>query len=429
LTVDSVYGDDVQALLSPSTTSFQTINGAITYRSTLPTNPQQTVFVYPGTYYESIVIPSYTAIRGSSTQTTFISLTGPFVASQKLVTMSEHTRLEDITLNLSYTGAYHHDLVGIEFPGTTSQTAKLRTSVVTVDNRNANALVGTNNVTGILFNGTGSLNPSTFSFNSIKGSTINVYSNGAGDKRGILVSGSNQVSTRDTNIFVAAPSYTLGPTGSYVGVETNDPNGTGSIQLRSTTIGAPDTHTGTFPYTSSDIRQTTPASLTNPTYLQSPGIQIGPGTDLVTKSAGTKPFSTYTYPTTLFYCGFGTIPNNRLSGYLWPGTVNFENSRYPDQTNPTARYRVQQPAILSGISASCNILTGTDTVVITVCKNATGGSVISNPTPFTLTLTSTALSGSFYDGSVDFAAGDFINVFIDVTGGSLHDLAIQLDLF
>lgn len=57
----------------------------------------------------------------------------------------------------------------------------------------------------------------------MKGSTINVYSNGPGNKRGILVSGSNQVSTRDTNIYVAAPSYTLGPTGSYVGVETNDP--------------------------------------------------------------------------------------------------------------------------------------------------------------------------------------------------------------
>jgi hypothetical protein len=427
LTVDSVYGNDDEASISPSTTSFQNINGAISYRLLAPANPQQTIFVYPGTYYESIVIPTNTAIRGSSTQTTFISLTGP-TGPTTLVTMGEQTRLEDITLNLSYTGTYHHDLVGIEFPGTTSQTAKLRTSVVTVDNRNADALAETSNVTGVLFSGTGSVNPSSFSFNSIKGSTINVYSNGAGNKRGILVSGSNQVSTRDTNIYVAAPQGPAGPIGSYVGVETNDVGGTGSIQLRSTTIGAPRETAPLGTYTSSDILQTTPASLTNPTYLASPGIQIGPGTDLVTKSAGTKPFSTYTYPTTLFYCGYGNIQNH-LTGYLWPGTVKFENNRYPDQTNPAARYRIQQPTILSGISASCNILNSGHSVQITVCKNATGGSVASNPTVFTVTLTSTALSGSFYDGSVDFAAGDFINVFISVNGGSLHDLAIQLDLF
>jgi hypothetical protein len=61
---------------------------------------------------------------------------------------------------------------------------------------------------------------------------------------------------------------------------------------------------------------------------------------------------------------------------------------------------------------------------------ATGGA-LSNPTPFTVTLTGTPLvtDASFYNASVDFASGDFVNLYIDVTGNSLQDLAVQLDLF
>lgn len=54
-------------------------------------------------------------------------------------------------------------------------------------------------------------------------------------------------------------------------------------------------------YTASDILQTTPYTISDPTYLASTGIQIGPGTDLVTKSAGEKGFSTYIYPTVIYY--------------------------------------------------------------------------------------------------------------------------------
>jgi hypothetical protein len=337
--------------------------------------------------------------------------------------MGENTRLEDITLNLQ--SLQHHDLIGVQYSGTSSQTAKLRTTVITVDNSLAGP-TGTSNVYGVLFSGVDSLNPAAFSFNAIKGSTINVKSDGNGNKRGILVNNSNIVTTRDTNIYIAGAWSPNGFTGSYVGVETADSGGVGSIQLRSTTIGATKP-IGFQTYSSSDILQTYPATIVNPTYLASAGIQIGPGTDLVTKSAGGKGFSTFIYPTTLFYCALRNIGSQR-TGYLWPGTVLFSSS-YPDTTTPAARYRVQQPLILSGLSASCNILTGGDTVTITVCKNAATGTALSNATPFTVTLTSGATTASFYGASVDFAAGNFINLHIDASGNSLHDLAIQLDLF
>jgi hypothetical protein len=68
-------------------------------------------------------------------------------------------------------------------------------------------------------------------------------------------------------------------------------------------------------YTASDILQTNPSTVVNPAYLASAGIQIGPGVDLVTKTAGGAPFSTYTYPTTIFYGCRNTITNEK-SGYF-----------------------------------------------------------------------------------------------------------------
>jgi hypothetical protein len=425
LLVDQVYGDNLTASIGGL--PYKTVEYAVSQTSGITGT---TIWIMPGTYNltHGLTLSDQIALRGLNTQTCTLQMLG-VTGDTTLLTMGENCRVEDLSLRLGSTG--HHKLIGIEFPGTSTQTSKLRTSVLTVDNSGASGTTGESNVFGVMCGGTGGFSESTFSFNCIKGSTINVKSNGAGSKRGILVSGTNQVSTRDTNIYVATPT---GSTGSYVGVETVDPSVpglTGSIQLRTTSIGAPKQ---LIPKTfeSSDILQTYPPSLTDPSYLASPGIQLGPGTDLVNKAAGGKPFSTYTYPTTIFYCGKGNAGNN-VSGYLWPGTVLFAGggNNTPDTTNPAARYRIQQPAILSGLSVSCNILTGGDTVTVTVCKNAVGGSVLSNPTvpSFSVTLTSAAKEATFYNGSVDFKVGDYLNVFIDVNGNSLHDLAIQVDMF
>ena len=415
LRVDSVYGNDSTASISGL--PYLTVNAAVSAAVS-----GCTIWILPGTYTltSGITVPPGVSLRGLSLQTCTIQMTG-VTSDTTLLTMGENTRVEDLTLNLTSSG--HYTLKGIVFGGTTSTTAKLRTCVLTVNNSTASD-IGTSNVYGVECSGTGGLNSASFSFNCLKGSTINVKSNGNGDKRGILISNSNVVTTRDLNVYVAAPPGPTGFTGSYVGVVTNDTGGTGSIQMRSTTVGTVKP-TGTQGYINSDILQSTPSIVSDPTYLASPGIQIGPGTDLVTKSAGGKPFSTYIYPTTLFYCVLG---NNNRSGYLWPGTVSASGS-YPDQTTPTARYRTQQPLILSGISASLNSAGGGASVVITACKNASTGGSLSNPTVFTITLSSANLNDSFYNGSVDFSSGDFISIFISITGGNVTDLSVQLDLF
>jgi len=127
---------------------------------------------------------------------------------------------------------------------------------------------------------------------------IHIYSNGNGLKRGILVSGTNRVSIRDSNIYVYEPTSNDSH-GSYVGVETDDSSNIGTIEIRNSTIGV------VLPidasYNASDILQTKPENILDPTYLINSGIQIGPGTDLLSKSAGGKGFSTYVYPTIIYY--------------------------------------------------------------------------------------------------------------------------------
>jgi hypothetical protein len=418
--VDAVLGNDSTASVSGN--PFKTITAAVQSVSS-----GQSVWILPGTYTitSPIVVPSGVSIRGLSLQTTV--LRADVTSSFTMLTMGEGCRVEDLTLTLNCTGSTNNVVLkGVVFGGTSSQTSKLRVCVVTVNNSTMSRTL-TSTVTAVEFNGTGALTSSTFSFNSIKGSTINVISNGAGNKRGLLISNSNQASTRDTNIYVATPSDTAS-TGSYVGVETNDtvssPNPVGSIQLRSTTIGV-----GGFassPYTASDILQTKPATISDPTYLASSGIQVGPGTDLVTKSAGGFPFSTFVYPTIVYYGLKGDLRSG-TAGYLWPGTQAVSAGTFPDATTPPAYFRVQQPLLLSGMYASLNIAPGgANSVTLTVYQNG-----VSTGT-YTTTISGTATFNTFYNGSVRFNTGDYLSLYVSYTGGGAnlaHDLTVQLDLF
>ena len=421
LRVDSINGNNSTASIGGN--PYLTIQGAI---AAIGVGTGYTIWVLPGTYNLSagITLPDGNSIRGLSTQTTIIQMLS-VTANTTLVTMGENTRMEDLTLKLTSSG--HYTLKGILFGGSSSITAKIRTCVLTVDNSTA-SVGGSSIVTGVEALGTGTLGTGTFSFNSLKGATFNVYSNGGGNKRGILVSGTNLMSTRDVNIYVAQPSNTAS-TGSYVGVETADSSNTGSIQLRTTTIGTVTPVSGNA-YTASDILQTNPTTITNPSYLASAGIQVGPGTDLVTKTAGGKGFSTYSYPTTVFYGLKGNV-RNIINGYLWPGTQEVKNNIFPDSSLPAAYYRIQQPCILSGISCGLNTAPGTgNAITLTVRRTpiATGTIV---DTIFTVTFGATDILQNFYNGSVNLAAGDRIHIYLTGATGTTAatDLTVQIDMF
>ena len=418
--VDSIYGNDATASVSGS--PYKTLESALMHIQS-----GQTIYILPGTYTISsgMILPNGISIHGMSVQTTILQMN--VNVSTTMITMGENCRIEGLTINLYGNGNNNYlVLKGIVFGGTSSQTSKLRTAVLSVNNRDISYDLSSN-VIGIEFSGIGDLTTSSFSFNSIKGSTINVYSNGQGIKRGILISGSNQVSTRDTNIFVSKPTNVLS-TGSYVGIETNDIAQSGSIQLRNTTVGVnyPSMNDS---YIASDILQTTPDTIIDPTYLASYGIQIGPGTDLVTKSAGEKGFSTYIYPTVIYY-GLKGDTNEKNSGYLWPGTQKASGD-FPDRNiSKPAYFRVQQPSLISGLSCALNESPGIgNSVILTIQVTPFNISIVD--TSFSVILSDSTLEGTYYNTSYRCGTGDLIHLYIDFSGNktAAHDITAQIDLF
>jgi hypothetical protein len=375
-----------------------------------------TVWIAPGTYTlasatTGLTIPDTCSLRGLSTQTTRIVMNASNPGGTvTMLTMGENSRVEDVTLTLNSSNATTN-LVGINLPGSTSNTSKLRTAVMTVNN--AGVPVGsTTNVYGILDNGSGVLGAASFSFNYTRGVTINVYSNGGGSKRGILVSTGNEVTFRDTNLYLAAPTD-LASTGDYRGVETTD--ATASCQFRTCSISGPSTAGG---YTGSDILQTTPGA-GNINY----GIQLGPGCDLINKTAGGRPFTTYVTPTTLLY----GLNNNVVTGprYLWPGTLTSSG----DTTE--VFYRFQQKAIVQGMSFNLRVAPGAGkSVTVTVHKSATGVPGSGVATAMVATASGTSTQGTCYTASVDFAQFAYLSVQVTATaGGNAQDLVVELDLF
>ena len=562
--VDRIYGNDATAYIGGL--PFATINAAVaavrgTGSLAVPQYSYVMIWVLPGTHtlsptgtnatitdttgatlYPLIALPATTSLRGMGVNCCIITCTNPSQHTA-LLQMGENCRVEDVTLTLvqtNFSGLSYWNLVGIYKGGSTSVTSKIRTSVINVNNATID-VVAVTNVYAVQCDGTGGIvnglpSHTIFSHNSLKGSTLNVYSNGGGKKRGIAVTNSCAITTRDMNVYVAAPSTitSTGPTGTYVGIETNDTPATGHtgnigmIQLRTTTVGAwyPWNYVlssvigPSGSYGSSDILQTTPTPFSsaitavapstpsagyvtytvgttagfypgfnviftgigpstggnaryyyNGTYsiysmtpttivvpstnvtttgitytgalatsslvptAQTPGIQIGPGTDLVTRSAGGLGFTTYVYPSTLFYGVRGVINTGTNFGYLWPGTslVAGGGNKYPDVTNPPAYYRAQEPTIVSGMSVAVTAAPGAgDYITITICKNATGApsAVPSNPTSITITLSNNTLVGIYYNTTATFAVGDCLSVHVNSsTGSAATDLSLQVDLF
>ena len=514
LVVDSVNGNDGTAAVNGL--PFLTVEAAIAY---ILANSLTgvTVWIMPGTYALSagILVPSTCSIRGVSLQTCRLTLSASNPGGTvTMITMGDNTRIEDLSITLSSTNATTN-LIGIALPGITNANSKIRTSVITVNNSTLSSSSVTN-VYGLISNGSGIASPSTFSFNAIKGSTVNVISNGGGDKFGLYMppgaSYANQFSTRDLNVYVAAPVDATS-TGLYVGVYTINPDS--QIQMRATSVGGPaypaiqlalpvlirtdsnilltglqtiqgvsllsgnrvlvsaqtvGSENGIYIVNSGawtrslDMQAGTAAYgiytvATEGTYIntgwecttvgnvgataltfaqryfggdvlqQSPqagfgtnGIQIGPGTDLVNKTACSHPFTTYVTPTTLIY-GI----NAQLSAgerYLWPGTM----SSGGDTTQ--IFYKFQQKSIVQGMQINMRTPPGVGhTATFTVYRSTTGVAGSGVPTQMEVIISGTNTSGTCYNTSVDFRQGEYIAVRAERTANGAEDIVVEVDVF
>lgn len=408
--VDAVNGNDATG--SVNGTAFLTVPAALTAIGAL--GSPGTVWVLPGTYTlaAGITIPNTCSIRGMSTQTTTIRWAASVPGgTATLLTMGENTRVEDLTLQLTSVDATT-DLVGISLPNTTSQTSKIRTCVLTVNNSTV-PTGSTTNVTGILSNGASPIVNATWTTNFSRGVTVSVYSNGGGTKRTILCPTASVITLRDTNLYCAPPAD-VASIGTYFGVETT--NNLALITMRTCTVGGGINGAGA--YTGGDILQTAPATGGGTTAY---GIYLGDGTDLINHRAGSKPFSITASATLLVYSLKGNVPNG--ARYYWLG-----NQTAGDATEVFTR--VQERQLVYGLFVTLRQAPGVgQSVTVTVRKSTTGVPGSGVATAFTVTLSGASTNGQFYGASDAFEKGEFISVQSTATGGVPADLVIQIDTY
>ncbi|RAS85575.1 hypothetical protein A4U60_09300 [Priestia endophytica] len=370
-------GNDATASIGGS--PFKTINGAISAINSMGATGI-TILVYPGVYDETVIMPPGNSLRGISLLTVTIRQQN-VTSNTTLLTMGENTRVEDVTLMLTSTN--HVNLTGVAFPGTTSQTAKLRTASITVDNSTA-LTTGTSNIYGIHSYGTG--NPLD-NVDAIRASVITVKSAGLGTKRALLVNtNSHRFNCRDNNFLISS----AGGGGSYIGAEVNQSGS--QLVIRASTIQG----------ITADISQTA-GTLTVGT------------TNLFNSNANNLGFSTILQTPTVVWADPGRLPTSATRFYR-PGTASVSTTE--------VFIRLSQKAVVKSLSVRA--LTGPGTSITdtwTVRRNGVN-------TPLTISMTGTQTSNINNNNSVTFQAGDSLSLGV-TTGGNTNttDTVIQVYIF
>ena len=346
--VDKVFGSDETGARNGC--PFLTIGAALAVAE-----PGDVVWVFPGIYEESIVIPDGVAVKGLCANRVTIARTN-VTSDTDLVVMGENSRLEEVLLKL--TSNEHVRLRGIIYPGTTSTNAIFRYSSLLIDNSGAD-VDGSSDVIGIQSTGIG--RPDRV-VSVVRSANIIIRSTGDGKKRAILVDGSNGFYVRDTNIIAEGGSDSIG-------VETN--HRFAELRINTSTIGG-DT---------ADISQTL-------------GMLSVSTTDLVHATANSLGFDTDIQPSTLLWADPGSLPAG--ISYMRPGTATV--SPYE------ITFRASQKLLIKSLNVTAHLPPGgsvTDTWIVR--RNEVS-------TPLVVTLTGSQKTNINSDVSVHFDKDDNISL-------------------
>jgi hypothetical protein len=258
----------------------------------------QLVYIQPGTYNETITIPTGVSVRGSDAKTVILQKSG-VTGDTTLIQMNANTRLDNLNATLSMSSG-NYNLIGIDILSGASINAKIRNFTLNVNSTSAGP---TGSIIGLRSSGTSSLNFT--SADLISRTTINTNSSGSTGtyNRGILVNGPNRLQMRDTVVY----SDGSGGTGSNViGIETADVSSI--INVKTSSING----------VLNDIKRT------------SGTLQLS-FTDLINANSGALGFTVNTEPAHNFFAltgnvtspGKGTI-TSPATYYLIPGTASSE---------------------------------------------------------------------------------------------------------
>lgn len=314
--VDQINGDDAKGAVGGA--PFLTIGAACAACAS-----GEQVWILPGTYNESLVIPAGIAVRGISVKSVVIQRTG-VTSSTTLITMGENSRIEDVTLRVTSATA-GLTLTGILLPGTTTETARVRSVVLEVSNTST----GTGNMYGIHSTGTGA----PVAQDVLRAITVTVSGAVTGTCRGIRVgTAAGLVQARDINVDCTRTSGA----GSYIGVETVYA-GCGFTGRHSNLSG-----------TSADISQTAGV------------ITIG-ATPLRTSNANGLGFTSLDTNELWIYSTIGNLSNG--TRYLRTCGADSANELF---------MRVPVTTIIKSISVRSRVaMNGSSTCAVTVRKNGT----------------------------------------------------------
>ncbi|PEF60673.1 hypothetical protein [Bacillus cereus] len=359
---------------------FRTINGAITAINAAGTSGIL-IFVFPGFYDETITIPAGNYLRGISAGAVIIRKQN-VIENTTLLTMGENTRVEDISLLL--TSSSHVVLKGVSFPGTTSQTSRLRSVIITVDNSTASS-AGSSNVIGIHSFGTGLPDESASIIRTV---TATVRSSGMGIKRTLLIdSNVNFMRCRDINFTCTNVGS---GSGSYIGAEVNQVGAQLTIRM------------GSIQGTTADISQTVGT------------LNVGT-TNLINSNANSLSFNAVQQPAMIIWADPGSLPNGATRFYR-PGTASVSTTEVFIRLNQKAVIKSLGVRALSGPG-------GTNINTWTIRKNGVD-------TLLTVSLTGTQVSNVNSGSSVSFQAGDSISLKVVTSATTaITDTVVQVDVF
>lgn len=367
LSVDTVYGNDL--LGTSGGFPFATIEAAVAAAV-----DGDVIWVFPGHHAlaAGITVPTGVSIVGTAHRASHIEMHN-VTADTTLVTMGTRSSVENLTLHL--TSVEHHTLIGVLFPGTTSEDALIEGCDIYVDNSTASDL-GTSNVYGVRSSGTGVPREA---FNSIVNSTIDVDSAGLGNQRGVLVDTAANTFSIDT-AYISCERVGAGA-GSYIGEEVNFAGAT-LIHRLGTIDGLP----------TADVSQTL-GTLTLGTPL------------LINATANGSGFNTLTQPPSFGWGDNGAAQTG--TRYLYLGTAT-------PSTNEAGIVFVSRSCL---INFSIRAVTGpgaarTDTW--TIRKNGVDTSLTVSLTGAETTKTTTTVS-------VSFQAGDVLSVKQVISASSTTD--------
>jgi hypothetical protein len=128
----------------------------------------------------------------------------------------------------------------------------------------------------------------------------------------------------------------------------------------------------------------------------------------------------------------GTIHQGATSSYLWYGTQAVTSNVFPDSGIPPAYFKILQPCMICGLSATLNVAPGSNySVTLTVRCTPIKTGIITN-TNFTISLVGNNLSSSVFNYSYSLMTGDLIHLYMTYTGDNsnlAHDITSQINIF